>query len=84
MYFIDLDLSSEHTTTPDAEPRDGDGAFFGKSCVATLVYEPGHWIAYAKLGQTWWCLDSRANESFERNPFQNQTQQHIMMQLWFV
>ena len=72
------------TTTPLAEPLDGDGAFFGKSCVATLVYEPGHWIAYAKLGQTWWCLDSRANESFERNPFQNQTQQHIVMQLWFV
>ena len=24
------------------------------------------------------------NELFERNPFQNQTQQHIVMQLWFV
>ena len=71
------------TTTPGAEPLDGDGAFFVKRCLATLVYEPGHWIAYAKLGQAWWCLDSRANESLERNPFQNQTQQHIVMQLWF-
>ena len=58
-------------TAPLVEPRDGDGAFYGKNCVATLVYQPGHWVVYAKLGQIWWCLE--LNASYQRNPFENQT-----------
>jgi len=72
------------TTTPIVEPGDGDVAFYGKNCVAALVFKPGHWVVYAKVGRIWWCLDSMQNASFEQNPFDHQTQQQIINQLWFI
>ena len=69
-------------TSPVQEPRDGEPALFGKQMAAVLVSTPGHWIAYIKLRGVWWCVDSVRAHAAQRNPFQCQTPQHIIMQLW--
>ena len=70
-------------TSPIQEPRDGEATFFGKEMVAVLVSTPGHWITYIKLRGVWWCVDSVRAHAVQRNPFQCQSPQHMIMQLWF-
>ena len=69
-------------TSPVQEPQDGEAALFGKQMAAVLVSTPGHWMAYIKLRSVWWCVDSVRAHAVQRNPFQCQTPQHIIMQLW--
>ena len=69
--------------SPVQEPQDGQAAFFGKQMAAVLVSTPGHWITYIKLRGVWWCVDSVGAHAVQRNPFQCQSPQHMIMQLWF-
>ena len=50
MLLNDIILNhQEMITTSIREPQDGDLAFFGKSCVAALVFKPNHWITYGSV-----------------------------------
>ena len=85
MILNDIILNhQEMITTSIREPQDGDLAFFGKTCVAALVFKPNHWITYVKKSHIWWCLDSMLNASFQQNPFDHQSNELTIMQLWFL
>lgn len=71
-------------TTPVQEPQDGDQAFQGRRLVAVLVSKPRHWVTFAKIDNVWWNLDSATNAAVMQNPFVCQSQNNLIMQLWFA
>ena len=49
-----------------------------------MVFKPNHWITYVKKSHIWWCLDLMLNASFQQNPFDHQSNELTIMQLWFI
>jgi len=37
-----------------------------------------------KKSHIWWCLDLMLNASFQQNPFDHQSNELTIIQLWFI
>ena len=63
-------------TTRVQRPQAGDPAWQGRTLVAALAQEPGHWVSFVLANGVWWRVDSAGGgRVHQADPFNSQSDQ---------